>query len=94
MTRAAGIEENKRLARALCTVFWHRGRRCFVPLTRDEIVQRGGVTDAAVGPALWHLMDSGMVVAKSVVLGRTRVPTYELTPLGMAATLDSEKVAA
>jgi len=65
------------------SVFWHSGRRKYVPWTRSEIINRTGGTEADVTNALVRLCHVDLVEVVSV--SANSIKTYHLTPSGEVA---------
>lgn len=78
------------MADRICAAFWHRTRRCFVPLTRDDLMHR-------VGPdlsGLKGLVRKGWLASTEMQVGSSsKVVVYQITPLGIEQTFKT-KVAA
>lgn len=79
------------MANTICAAFWHRTRQCFVPLTRDDLVNRVGHDLAGLST----LVRKGWIASTTMQIGgKTKVTVYQITPLGIEKTFQTKQVAA
>jgi hypothetical protein len=72
---------------SVLSVFWHRSRKRFVPLTSVDIARRAGISkDQATGRAR-NLVKQGMMRGELVGSAADHVHIYDLTERGKAAAL-------
>jgi predicted ArsR family transcriptional regulator len=72
---------------SVLSVFWHRSRRRFVPLTCGDIARRAGISkDQAKGRA-GNLVKQGLMRRELVGRPAENVHIFDLTDRGKAAAL-------
>lgn len=76
--------EVKAAIRTLGAAFWHRGRKAWVPWTRDELRARTGLVDDLLAKALRQLCIKGWATFECRNNGRQNVSIYQLTEAGIA----------
>jgi predicted transcriptional regulator len=65
----------------ILAAFWHKGRKCAVPLIRAEIESKTGIPDEELQALLYRLARNGLVASSAK--GK-HANIYEITPAGLA----------